>query len=174
MARLLREKITGLKILIVGGKIFGRDINAADFKEYKRLQKKAEEEGVGDILSFAGSMDHGRLPAYYRSADVFVVPSYYEPFGLVVLEGMASKVPVIASSVGGLAITIKDGKTGLLFEPRNALSLQEKIMELYKSESLASVLVQNAFEEISKNYSWQNVTEKIAVIYNSLITGESK
>jgi len=47
-------------------------------------------------------------------------------------------------------------------------------MELYKSESLASVLVQNAFEEISKNYSWQNVTEKIAVIYNSLITGESK
>ena len=173
-SRLLREKIAGLKILIVGGKIFGRDINAADFKEYKRLQKKAEEEGVGDILSFAGSMDHGRLPAYYRSADVFVVPSYYEPFGLVVLEGMASKVPVIASSVGGLAITIKDGKTGLLFEPRNALSLQEKIMELYKSESLASVLVQNAFEEISKNYSWQNVTEKIAVIYNSLITGESK
>lgn len=167
--RLLRDKIPDLKVLIVGGKIFGPNINAADLKEYKRLQKKAKEDGVADLITFVGNVDHGRLPVYYRSADVFAVPSYYEPFGLVALEGMASKVPVVASRVGGLAMTIQDKKTGLLFEPRNALSLQEKILEIYNSKDLASTLAENAFEEISKNYSWRRATEKIASIYNSLI-----
>lgn len=171
-ARLLKEKIQNLKILVIGGKIFGPNSNIADCKEYKRLQKKAKEEGVEDIVTFVGNIDHGRLPVYYRSSDVFVIPSYYEPFGLVALEGMASKIPVVASRVDGLAVTIEDGKTGLLFEPRNPLSLTEKIMRLYGSKELIRLLTENAYNEIAKNYSWSHIAKKISTVYESLLTNK--
>ena len=168
-AKLLKNVIPNLRVLVVGGKIFGPNSNAADCKEYKRLVKKSEEEGVKDIITFSGNIDHGRLPVYYRSADAFVIPSYYEPFGLVALEGMTNKVPVVASRVDGLAATIDDGKTGLLFEPRNPLSLKEKIVRLYSSVELARNLSENAFNEIAKNYSWRTIAQNIAGIYDSLL-----
>ena len=137
--RLLKGEIPNLKTIIVGGKIYGKQKNMKDFKEYQRLSEKTKEEGVKDIIQFLGRVDNGQLPFFYSAADVLVIPSYYEPFGLVVLEGMAAKIPVVASNVGGLSTTIKDGETGLLFEPRNALSLKEKIFLLYKSESLFTI-----------------------------------
>jgi glycosyltransferase involved in cell wall biosynthesis len=167
-ANLLKNEIENLKVVIVGGKIFGPNANAADYKEYKRLQQKAEQEGVKSLISFCGNVDHGRLPVYYRSANAFVIPSYYEPFGLVALEGMASCVPVIASCVDGLAATIKDGVTGLFFEARNPLSLKNKIMEIYNSKETADKLAQNAYLEITKNYSWHTIAKKIAETYKSL------
>lgn len=168
-ARLLKDTISNLHLLIVGGKIFGPNPNSADCKEHKRLVKKAEDEGIGDRITFVGNIDHGRLPFYYRAADIFVIPSYYEPFGLVALEGMASKVPVIASNVDGLAVTVENGKTGLLFEPRNILSLKEKIMDIYNSKDLAAALTGNAYAEITKNYSWSNIAKKIGGIYETLM-----
>jgi len=172
--RLLKENIFGLKALVVGGKIFGPRANGADSKEYNRLCKKAQEEGVGDLIDFTGSVDHGRLPVYYRAADVFVIPSYYEPFGLVALEGMASRVPVVASNVDGLAATIQDRKTGLLFEPRNALSLAQKIMTIYNSKDISANLANNAYDEVSSNYSWKKIAGKISDLYDSLINKNMK
>ncbi len=171
-AGLLKKEIDNLKIMVVGGKIFGPNKNAADCKEFKRLQIKSEEEGVGSIVTFCGNVDHGRLPVYYRSADVFVIPSYYEPFGLVALEGMASLIPVIASRVDGLAATIENGITGLLFEARNSLSLKNKIMEIYRSKDLANTLAKNAYTEIAKNYSWSHIAQQIADIYEPLTEGQ--
>ncbi len=168
-AKLMRGGIRNLRVIVVGGKIFGPNANAADLKEYRRLQKKAEEEGVLDIVTFAGNVDHGRLPVYYRAADAFVIPSYYEPFGLVALEGMASKVPVIASQVGGLAATITDKVTGLLFEPRNALSLKDKVELIYRSKDLAASLVENAYREITQNYSWRRIAQKISACYDEVL-----
>ncbi len=167
--RLLRKEIPNLKFLIVGGKIFGKNKNSADFKEYKRLQEKTQEEKVDDITVFAGNIDIRRLPVYYRAADIFIIPSYYEPFGLVALEGMANKVPIIASNVGGLSTTIKNGKNGLLFEPRNPLDLKKKILSLYQSKDLVNNLIENAYKDVKENYSWHQIVQKISEIYNSLI-----
>ena len=172
--RLLRDAIPSLKILIVGGKIFGRNKNTADFKEYKRLEKKAEKEKVNDIVVFIGNINHRQLPVYYRAADVLVVPSYYEPFGLVALEGMVNKIPVVASNVGGLASIIKNNETGLLFEPRNALSLKEKILLIQKSKDLTNKMVENAYSNIKENYSWTKIVKEISNIYNELIVNNDK
>ena len=166
-ANLLKKIVSNLKIIIVGGKIFGRQKNLEDFKEYKRLDEKAEKEKVKDMVKFAGRIPNTRLPVFYSAADALVIPSYYEPFGLVALEGMASKIPVIASRVGGLANTIKDNETGLLFEPRNLVSLKEKVLMLYQNKEFANKLVQNANEDIKK-YSWETIAKKISDIYNSL------
>jgi glycosyltransferase involved in cell wall biosynthesis len=166
---MLKKEIPNLKIIIVGGKIFGKITNSADVKEYKRLIEKAKEDKVEDITTFSGNIDHGQLPVFYRASDVFVVPSYYEPFGLVALESMASKIPVIASRVGGLMTIIKNNENGLLFEPRNALDLKEKILLIYKSKESAQKLAENAYKDIRENYSWHQIVKKINEIYNNLI-----
>lgn len=166
---LLKEKIPNLKIIIVGGKIFGKEKNALDEKEYKRLLKKAEEENVKDIIRFIGMISHKKLRYFYSSANILIIPSYYEPFGLVALEGMASKIPVVASAVGGLKETVKHKKTGLLFKPRDPLSLANRIQTLYFSKELQKKIVKNGFELISKNYSWPLITKRIIEEYKKII-----
>ncbi len=164
----LRKEIPNLHLVIVGGKLFGKHKNETDFKEQQKLQKKADIEGVRDIVKFVGNINHRRLPLFYRAADVFVIPSYYEPFGLVTLEGMASKTPVVASNVGGLSTIINDNENGLLFEPRNPMDLKNKIMKLYQSEELRNRLAERAYQDVSENYSWHKAVEKIAELYQSL------
>jgi len=166
---LLKEEIPNLKILIVGGKIFGKITNKADIKEYNRLSEIIKNNKIENIVSFRGSIDHNQLPIFYRASDVFVVPSYYEPFGLVALEGMANKIPVIASRVDGLMTIIKSGENGLLFEPRNALDLKEKVLSIYKSKELSKKLTENAYNDISLNYSWNLIVKKINSIYNNIL-----
>jgi glycosyltransferase involved in cell wall biosynthesis len=172
-ANLLRKEINNLKVVIVGGKIYGKQKNPKDFKEYQRLLKKAKEEKVEDIIKFTGRVDNGRLPFYYSAANILVIPSYYEPFGLVALEGMACKIPVVASRVGGLANTIQDGVNGLLFEPRNPLSLKEKALKLFNSKELAEKMVENAYHKIKHNFSWKEIALKIEQIYKSLLNYEN-
>ncbi len=171
--RLLKKEIPNLKILIVGGKIFGKQKNSEDYKEYKRLLKKAKEENVEDITKFVGNISNRRLHFFCSASNVMVIPSYYEPFGLVALEGMASKMPVVASNVGGLMSIIEDAKDGFLFEPRNPLSLKEKILLIYNSQELRQKLIENAYEKV-KNYSWKSMIKKIDVIYENLIIINNK
>ena len=171
--RLLKNEIPNLKILIVGGKIFGGQKNLDDYKEYKRLLKKAKQEEVENITKFVGHISNKRLHFFCSASDVLVIPSYYEPFGLVALEGMASKIPVVASNVGGLTNIIKNTKDGFLFEPRNPLSLKEKILLIYNSQELRQKLIQNAYEKV-KNYSWKSMVKKIDAIYKNLIIINNK
>lgn len=167
--RLLKEVIPRVKVLVVGGKIFGLKRNKDDWNEYQRLLKKAKEEKVEDLIHFVGRVDHGRLSLFYSAADALVIPSYYEPFGLVALEGMASQIPVVASRKGGLRATIKDGLTGFLFEPRNPRDLKEKVLQIYHSKKLAAFLVKNAHQDALENYSWKYIAEKIGNFYKSSI-----
>lgn len=168
-AKLLKNDVPNLNVIIVGGKIYGRQKNSKDFKEYQRLSEKAEQEGVKDIVNFVGRIGHDQIHIFYSAADVFVIPSYYEPFGLVALEGMACGIPVIASNVGGLKTTIEDQITGLLFQPRNPLDLKEKILLIYKLKEISEKLKKNAYDKIKENYSWQNIADQIEKVYQSLI-----
>jgi glycosyltransferase involved in cell wall biosynthesis len=168
-ANLLRNEVNNLKVIIVGGKIYGKQKNFDDSKEHQRLLKKAKGEKVDDLINFIGRVDNGGLPFFYSSANALVVPSYYEPFGLVALEGMACKIPVIASRVGGLTTTIEDGINGLLFQPRNPLDLKEKVLKIFKSKELVKILVENGYNKVRQNFYWEEISLKIEDIYNSLI-----
>lgn len=168
-ANLLRNEISNLKVIIVGGKIYGKQKNFKDFKEYQRLLKKTKEEKTEDITQFIGRIDNGQLPFFYSAANILVVPSYYEPFGLVALEGMACRVPVITSRVGGLQTIIKDQITGLLFQPRNPFDLKEKVLKIFKSKELAKSLTENAYNKVKQDFSWKEISLKIEEVYNSLL-----
>jgi len=172
-ASLLRKEIDNLKVIVVGGKIYGKQKNSKDFKEYQRLAERAKEKKVEDIINFTGRVNNGRLSFFYSAADILVIPSYYEPFGLVSLEGMACKTPIVASRVGGLATIIQEGVNGLLFEPRNPLDLKKNVLKIFKSKGLAEKLRENAYNKIKQNFSWKEISSKIEKIYNSLINHEN-
>ena len=96
-----------VKVLVVGG-------DDGKQQEIERLRGLARELNVGDVFDFVGRVDQDQLPLYYSAADVCVVPSYYESFGLAALESMACGTPVVASRVGGLSTIVQHGRTGYL------------------------------------------------------------
>lgn len=165
--RLLKEHIPNIKTVIVGGKIFGNKFNIDDRKEYERLEKNALDiqKLKPEDFKFVGSISHSDLYKYYSAANILVIPSYYEPFGLVALEGLISKIPVVASRVGGLKLTIQDEKTGLLFEPRNPTDLAEKVKKLYDSPEMTGKVIKQGYEDVVKNYSWDNIIKQIEAVY---------
>ncbi len=165
---MLKNDIPNIRAIVVGGGIMGKQKNDADYKEYQRLVEKATSEGVVDRIQFVGRVSHSRVKTYYSASNVHVVPSYYEPFGLVALEGMACQVPVVASRKGGLVTTINDGVTGLLFEPRNAQDLQQKILSLHKDPILLGNIVRDAYDHVKKYYSWKDIAIKIENVYETI------
>ncbi|MBI4101591.1 MAG: glycosyltransferase [Candidatus Nealsonbacteria bacterium] len=170
-ANLLKNDMPNLKILIIGGKIYGRQKNVDDFKEYQRLGKICKDLGTEEAVSFLGCIDHNRLPLFYSAADLFIVPSYYEPFGLVAIESMACRTPVIASAVGGLNAIIENNVNGLLFEARNPVDLKDKILQIRASG--AQGIIDNAYKCVAEKYSWKSIAEKISQIYDKLIKDEN-
>jgi len=97
----------GVRVMVVGA-----DVNGD--REMDRVKLLAKERDLEDQIDFVGQVDHNELPLYYNAADVCVVPSYYESFGLVALEAMACGTPVVATRVGGLSTIIQHGSTGYL------------------------------------------------------------
>jgi D-inositol-3-phosphate glycosyltransferase len=151
--------------LIVGG-------DDASLPQITRLQDLARKRGVEERIAFVGAVDHDTLPLYYNAADVCVVPSHYESFGLVAVEAMASGVPVVASRVGGLAGTVKDGEAGYLVPWLCPEPFAERIELLLENEPLRRGLGESAREMVGR-YRWENVASAILALYRELINSSS-
>ncbi len=145
-------------LLIVGG-----DEGAEDLKDDLRNQAKAA--GINANVRFEGPVPHATLPAYYNAADVCVVPSYYESFGLVAVEAMACGTPVVASRVGGLVSTVTDGVTGYLIPWRCPEPFAEKLEVLLNNPELAANFGKAARRSVER-FRWRNVALQIAGVYD--------
>ena len=104
--------------------------------EMAHLRDLASQLGIAERVTFMGAVDHERLPLFYNAADVCVVPSFYESFGLVALEAMACGTPVVASRVGGLSVAIRDSETGYLIPWRCPEPCAERLELLLGTEAL--------------------------------------
>ncbi|MCK9315501.1 MAG: glycosyltransferase family 4 protein [Verrucomicrobia bacterium] len=102
----------------------------------------------------------------YKDANLFVLPSIHEPFGIVVLEAWSAKLPAIASAVGGLKTLIKNGENGFLFDPSNLASMTRAYFDALDKKEL---LVKNAFREVIDYYSWEAITNQQLVFYKEVI-----
>ena len=153
-------------LLVIGGDahISAEDTNA----EMLRLQEISESLGLGEVVSFLGKCDQDILKYYYSAADIVVVPSHYESFGLVALEAMACGTPVVASETGGLAFLIRDGETGFHVPAGDVDSLADRLARLLQDDILLARLGSQA-ATYAKGYDWAQITDQILDLYGTLL-----
>ncbi len=143
--------------------------NTEDEPEYVcEMKKLIGNYGFGEVVIFHGHIaDREQLRQLYRSADIFVLPSLYETFGIVLLEAMSFGLPILTTRAGAIPELIKDGETGLLVPPGNKIALAHAIRQLAASPELRCRLGQNGFSFISEHqkfYSWETVCKRIYTI----------
>ena len=147
------QNIQGLKLLIIGGGEHSQH-------EIGQLQKLATNLNVQDSVTFLGLIKHEQLPYFYSAADVCVVPSYYESFGLVALESLACGTPVVATDVGNLKSVIRQGETGYVITDNAPHHLADKIALLLSRPSTDTEPALSIRASVSR-FSWPNIAEAI-------------
>ena len=153
----------GVRMMVVGA-----DANGG--QEMDRVKQLAKDRDLEDQIDFVGQVDHTELPLYYNAADVCVVPSYYESFGLVALESMACGTPVVATRVGGLSTIIQHGRTGYLKPWRCPDAFANSVEMLISSEGLQQSMGEAARRR-AEAMGWGNVAAMMWDEYASL-TGQ--
>ena len=154
------------RLLVVGG---NSDLPCPVLTpEIGRLQRIAEEEGVGDKIVFLGRRSRELLKLYYSAADVFVTTPWYEPFGITPLESMACGTPVVGADVGGIKYSVQDGVTGYLVPPRDSEALAERLAALYLNPEQRAQFARNGIRRVNGCFTWRKVTQSIAALYQSL------
>jgi glycosyltransferase involved in cell wall biosynthesis len=154
-----------LKLIIGGGSRPGQ----SDGMERERIEGIVHELGMSDFTIFTGRLSQEILPSYYAAADVCVVPSHYEPFGLVAIEAMASNTPVVASDVGGLQFTVVSEETGLLAPPQDEDAFAVAIDRILANPQWRDKLGQAARRRVENKFSWNGVATQLSELYTQLL-----
>ena len=133
-------------------------------REMQRLKKLCHELGVGDLVLFLGKQDQDTLQYYYSAAEIVIMPSHYESFGMVALEAMACGTPVIATQVGGLQHLVQNGKTGFTIPKDNVDVLEESLTQLICKEGMREEMSQNSVV-YARSYAWDVITPRVIDLY---------
>lgn len=150
------------RLVVVGGPS-GTDGAA----ELEKVHLLVDELGLHDRVEFVEPQPHHLLSTYYRAADVVVVPSRSESFGLVALEAAACGIPVVASSVGGLRTLVDDGRTGFLVESRDPEEFAARLDQLFADPQLAAEMGAAAAEGAAR-YAWSTTAGRLRRLYADL------
>jgi D-inositol-3-phosphate glycosyltransferase len=154
-----------LSVVIIGGAP-GAGIEKVNV-ELARLERLRADLGIEDLVTFQGAKDQDTLVYYYSAAEMVVMPSHYESFGMVALEAMACGTPVVASKVGGLAFSVQDGRTGFLVPDGDAEAMATRIRLLLKDNDLRQQLGQQA-AHWAHRYSWSVIANQIVELYQEV------
>ena len=152
----------GVRVIVVGA-----DVNGD--REMDRVKLLAKERDLEGQIDFVGQVDHKELPLYYNAADVCVVPSYYESFGLVALESMACGTPVVATRVGGLSTIIQHGRTGYLKPWRCPDAFANSVEMIISSDGLQQSMG-TAARKHAEGMGWDTVASMMWDEY-TILTG---
>ncbi|MDQ3170660.1 MAG: glycosyltransferase [Acidobacteriota bacterium] len=155
-----------VRFVIAGGAIEGLEDYAST------LQEQSRARGLDDVLHFAGwTYGPDAMPAFHRSLDVFVLPSREpEPFGLVVLEAMASARPVIATAQGGPLEIVVDGVTGLLVAPRDPAVMAEAMIALADDPARARAMGDAGRRRAVADYSIERTVARLQLLYDEVLS----
>jgi glycosyltransferase involved in cell wall biosynthesis len=162
-------RIPDCELLVAGG---GDAMALGDDDEAQRLVRIAQLAGVGDRVTLLGRLSRDDVPGLLRSADVVVCSPWYEPFGIVPLEAMACRVPVVASAVGGLCDTVIDGTTGLLVPPRTPGAIAAAVGALLGDDARRRAYGAAGRRRIELRYTWDRVAAEMAGVYRDCAGGE--
>ncbi|MDQ2943319.1 MAG: glycosyltransferase, partial [Candidatus Dormibacteraeota bacterium] len=148
--------------------ILGEDSHEGDESEKDRLKQIATEARVRDRVDFLGSVAHHELPYFYASADVCVMPSYSESFGLVALEAQACGCPVVASGVSGLRSVVRDEVSGYLIDEHDAYAYAERIGRLLADRELAEQMGRRG-RLLAQRFSWSRTADRLEELFDRVV-----
>jgi D-inositol-3-phosphate glycosyltransferase len=143
-----------IKLAIVGG-------GESSKEETAKLKKLTRELGVSEKVLFIGAVKQERMPYFYSAADVCVIPSYYESFGLVALESLSCGTPIVANDVGDLKNIVRQGETGYVVDSNSPELLAEKI-DLVLSRLPEDKYPVSLIRESVQEFAWVNIAESLA------------
>jgi len=141
------------------------DGSESEAGEHAKILDLVEETELSTHLTWLPVVEESLLPQYYNAADIFVLPSRYEPFGIVMLEAMASGIPVVATSNGGPATVIEHGIDGLLGNPEETDKFSELIAALLYDDELRKSSGRAAYQKVVHEYSWDAIAARFADAY---------
>lgn len=155
-----------LKLYIVGGDI-SQDVSlwSAELKKLEKLRKLLR---IPDVVKFVGQKPQHELASYYNAADIVVMPSHYESFGMTALEAMTCGVPVITTNVAGISSLIDERKKALLTSVNNPLLLASQIEYLLTHPKTHAEISAELKEKVN-TLEWKNVAEQISEVYRSCL-----
>jgi glycosyltransferase involved in cell wall biosynthesis len=168
-------KLKGVDVLIKSCKLL--DSNTSDFlvllvgngEDREEFESLVNSYGLGENIKFLNWLEQKDLPDCYAAADIFVLPSLTEGHSVALLEAMSSRLPVIASMVGGNRETVEDGVNGFLFERGNSEVLAEKLKRMLANGGMCNQMALRSYETYLKKFSVKNQMEKYLKLYHSIL-----
>ena len=148
--------------------ILGEDSMDGDESEMERLKAIATAAGVRDRVDFLGSVAHHELPYFYSAADVCVMPSYSESFGLVGLEAQACGRPVVGSGVTGLRSVVRDDVSGYLIDSHDPATYAERIGRLLDNPDLAQQMGRRG-RLLAQRFSWMRTADRLEELFDGVV-----
>ncbi len=137
------------------------------------MKRQAERLGISHRVKFLGYVSDNDLKKLYKIADVVCIPSLYEPFGIVALEGMAAGVPVVTSDAGGLRDFVEHGVTGITTYAGDAASLAWGLLEVLRNPDLANRLKETAYNKVKHIYNWRVIAKRTLEVYEKVLAESS-
>jgi len=156
-ARILKQRTPAIKFVIVGK-------GSLDME----LDRQAHDLNVDDLVFFLGFRDD--VPRLLASLDLFVLSSHLEGLGSSIMDAMASRLPVVATQVGGIPEVVVNLETGLLVPPRSPEALAEAIFRLYKDKGLARQMGDRGYEIVHEKFSAEAMARRIIEVYERIAT----
>ena len=157
----LRRRFPGLRLVVAGTGTHEAELRAL-----------ARSLRLGRAVTFTGFLDQDVLAVLAAAADVAVVPSIYEPFGMVALEAAAAGTPLVVADTGGLREFVEHGITGLRFQPGDVGALATAVTSVLSDEVLARRLVRDARDVLTRDYAWSTVAARTAAVYARAVREE--
>ncbi len=159
------QEVPDAALLCIGG--VPKWLGATDYWTY--LHATIRESNLEGKVVLADRIPNIELPNYYSLASVFVLPSYYEAFGKVVVEAMACERPVVVSRKGGLEEVVEDGKSGLMFNYGQIDELSNAIVKLLQDVKLARMMGANGRRRAEQDFTWSAVARRIGLVYRKIL-----
>jgi glycogen synthase len=155
---ILRERLPGVRVVIAGTGSYRAE-----------LAERAEAFGVADLVHFAGFVPADELAQLLQAASCVVIPSFYEPFGIVALETLAAGAPLVAARTGGMAEVLDDADAGLLFTPGDAKALADAVTRTLTDADLRTRQTANGLNLVHQHYSWDAVAAHTINTYQKVL-----
>jgi len=177
VGRLVYEK--GIHILInaipkILAKVDAKFVIVGSGYMQEQLSNIVKSMGLEHKVLFTGFVDEENLQKLQKIADVSVVPSLFEPFGIVALEAMAAKSPIVVSDTGGLSEIVQHEVTGVKVYPNNTDSLAWGITKVLTDDGFSRQIMENAYRKILEKYDWDKIAKQTRRMYEAVLGEYSK